>query len=66
MFISYNDSTIIDKEIIFFRCIDGVAEAAAWSSVLSFMMNYYPHKAAFLMSLSETILGVGYTIGILF
>ena len=49
--------------LIHFRALDGISDAAAWSSILSILMKLYPEKVAFIMSWGETVFGLGYTIG---
>ena len=46
-----------------FRFIDGVADAAAWNSIVSILMVIFPNKAAFIVASTETIFGVGMSIG---
>ena len=48
----------------FFRFIDGVADAAAWNSIVSILMVIFPNKAAFIVATTETLFGIGLALGL--
>ena len=48
---------------IFYRLLDGVADACAWNSIVSLLMVIFPNKAAFIVASTETVFGVGMSIG---
>ena len=45
------------------RALSGIADAAAWSSVLSILMQLFPDKVARIMAWTETFFGLGFMIG---
>ena len=47
----------------YFRFIDGVADAAAWNSIVSILMVIFPNKAAFIVATTETLFGIGLALG---
>ena len=49
--------------IILYRFLDGVADAASWNSVVSILMVMYPSKVSTVMSWTEMLFGFGYMIG---
>ena len=50
-------------EEYFCRILDGVADAAAFGSMLSILMVLYPERAALIVGLTESLFALGYTIG---
>jgi MFS family permease len=46
-----------------FRIILGISEAAIWASVFSILMKVFPKQATTISSFTETLFGVGYTLG---
>ena len=46
-----------------YRVLDGVADAAAFGSMLSILMVLYPERAALIVGLTESLFALGYTIG---
>ena len=55
--------TIKTNSVSFFRFLDGVADAAAWNSVVSILMVIYPNNVSTVMSWTEMLFGFGYMIG---
>ena len=45
------------------RVLDGMGNAAAWGAILSIMMKLYPGNVATIMSSTEMIFGLGYSVG---
>ena len=58
------EARIIQLSTHFFRFIDGVADAAAWNSIVSILMVIFPNKAAFIVATTETLFGIGLAIGL--
>ena len=46
-----------------FRFLDGVADAAAFGSMVSILMVLYPEKVSMIMASTESVFGLGYTLG---
>ena len=46
-----------------FRALDGIADAAAFGSTVSILMVLYPDKVSMIMASTESVFGVGYTLG---
>ena len=46
-----------------FRALDGIADAAAFGSMVSILMVLYPDKVSMIMASTESVFGVGYTLG---
>ena len=45
------------------RFLDGVADAAAWSSIVPILMIVYPDKVSTTLSWTEASFGIGTIIG---
>ena len=50
---------------LFFRFLDGVADAASWAASVSILMKIFPKKVSTIMSWSEMLFGLGYMLGTL-
>ena len=46
-----------------FRALDGIADAAALSAMLSLLSAIYPDNISAIMAVSQGLFGVGYTLG---
>ena len=53
----------LSKMIFCFRFLDGVADAAAFGSMVSILMVLYPEKVSMIMASTESVFGLGYTLG---
>ena len=51
-----------EKSIIF-RLIDGIALAAAYTSIVSLLMVMFPNQTGFVVALNEASYGFGLTFG---
>ena len=49
--------------LILFRVIGGIMDSAAWVSLMAILLKLFQDKAATIMSWTETVFGLGYTIG---
>ena len=47
----------------FFRALDGIADAAAFGSMVSILMVLYPDKVSMIMASTESVFGAGYALG---
>ena len=45
------------------RALNGIADVAAWSAVVSILMKLYPTRVAQIMSWTEMFFGLGYMLG---
>ena len=48
---------------IYFRFIAGVADAAAWSSLITILMVIFPNKTSLIVGTTEMVFGVGLALG---
>ena len=48
-----------------YRFADGVADAAAWTAIISILLTIFPTKTASVLSWTEVLTGLGYMIGII-
>ena len=48
----------------FYRFIEGVGNAAGWSSNVTILMVIFPNHAAFIIASTETLLGLGMAVGL--
>ena len=48
------------------RFLDGMADAAAWTSIISILICLFPHNVASVLSWTEMLTGLGYMLGILY
>ena len=48
---------------LFFRSLEGAAEAASASSIVGILLSMFPNWAASIASFSETSIGLGNTLG---
>ena len=58
-----NQRNFLSKSNIF-RALDGIADAAAFSAMLSILSAIYPENISAIMAVSQGLFGVGYTLGI--
>ncbi len=55
--------TPIEMKFPFCRFLGGVADAAAWGSVVSILMKVFPNHVTVIASWTEMLLGLGYMLG---
>ena len=57
------ENSKLSKMLFCFRFLDGVADAAAFGSMVSILMVLYPEKVSMIMASTESVFGLGYTSG---
>ena len=55
-----------DKKYDIFRLIDGIALAAAYGSIVTFLIVMFPNQTGIAVALNEATFGFGLTFGKLF
>ena len=56
-------NALLDIATHIFRALDGIADAAAFSAMLSILSAIYPDNISTIMAVSQGLFGVGYTLG---
>ena len=57
MFKSNQENVLAD------RFLNGIGEAASWSAIMSVMMKLYPDNVASILSWTDMVYGLGYSLG---
>ena len=54
---------LISNNYLKLRFINGFADVAAWTSIISILISLFPKKVASVLSWTEVLTGLGYILG---